>query len=329
MADLETGRPGGYVMLRADMDALPVPEPPHIPHHSQNPGYSHCCGHDGHSACLLGAARVLNALRDELTGRIRFVFKPAEEISRGALEMIEAGVLSDRLPDAIFAMHTWPRIQVGDVGCRPGTITAGSDSFTIRVIGEGGHGARPWQANSPLPGISRLIKALSEMATGERVVSPCVTRAGNKLNVIPEYGELSGTVRTLNRSMRDRTLSQMQEVSHRVCSELGLEVEVDFEAGCPPVVIKPEMYELFHEVGAKLLGEEHVVRLADSSMGSEDFGHYLSHVPGLLFRLGMGMDSPELHNPRFDFNDAALESGITMMAGLAMRVCNGERLLTG
>lgn len=329
VADLRTDRPGGYVILRADMDGLPVMETSRVPHHSRNPGYSHCCGHDGHAACLLGAARTLAELRDHVRGHVRFLFQPAEEISRGAMEMIEAGVLFDHLPDAMFTLHTWPKLPAGHVGSLPGTITAGSDSFIVRVHGEGGHGARPHLARNPLQAIARLIEALSALSGPDRVVSPCVAHAGSKMNVIPEVGELSGTVRTLNDKVRGRILGEIEETVERICSDRAMECEVSFDAGCPPVVVDPELYELFRMVGAQLLGEGRVERLQQSSMGSEDFGHYLAHVPGLLFRLGMGLDSPELHNPRFDFNDEALESGITMLTGLALGVTNGNGFLTG
>jgi amidohydrolase len=278
---------------------------------------------------LLGAARTLVELKDRLRGRVRFLFQPAEEISRGAMEMIEAGVLFDRVPDAMFTLHTWPKLPVGHVGSRPGTITAGSDSFAIRVIGEGGHGARPHLARNPLLGMSHLIEALSSMTAPNRVVSPCVAHAGSKVNVIPELGEISGTVRTLNEEIRRSTLQEIEETVGRLCEDRGLECEIDFDAGCPPVVVDAELYQLFSRVGRELLGDDRVERLDSSSMGSEDFGHYLTHVPGLLFRLGMGLDSPELHNPRFDFNDDALESGITMLVGLALAVTCGNGFLTG
>lgn len=328
VADLQTDRPGGYVILRADMDGLPVTETSRVPHHSQNPGYSHCCGHDGHSACLVGAARTLVELKDRLRGRVRFLFQPAEEVSHGAMEMIETGVLFDRLPDAMFTLHTWPKLPAGHVGSRPGTITAGSDSFKIHITGVGGHGARPHLAKNPLLSMARLIEALSAMTAPHRVVSPCVAHAGNKMNVIPELGEISGTVRTLDGEMREATLREIEQTVTRVCADRGMHCEIDFDAGCPPVAVDPDLYDLFERVGRELLGEERVERLERSSMGSEDFGHYLTHVPGLLFRLGMGLDSPELHNPRFDFNDEALESGIAMLVGLALGVTNGDDFLT-
>jgi metal-dependent amidase/aminoacylase/carboxypeptidase family protein len=156
-----------------------------------------------------------------------------------------------------------------------------------------------------------------------------VAHAGKKVNVIPELGEISGTVRTLDEDMREATLREIEQTVARVCADRGMQCEIDFDAGCPPVAVDPDLYDLFERVGRNLLGKKRVERLERSSMGSEDFGHYLSHVPGLLFRLGMGLDSPELHNPRFDFNDEALESGITMLVGLALGVINDDDFLTG
>ncbi|MFW6457549.1 MAG: M20 metallopeptidase family protein, partial [Planctomycetota bacterium] len=133
VADLECPNAGPYVLLRADMDGLPVEEDTHVPYHSRNPGYSHCCGHDGHCACLVGAAQALSEVSDALHGKVRFLFQPAEEINSGAREMLEAGVLTDQLPDAIFSLHTWPKLRAGHVASLPGTLMAGSDSFFIRI----------------------------------------------------------------------------------------------------------------------------------------------------------------------------------------------------
>ncbi len=322
VADLNGAESGPYVILRADMDGLPVEEASHLPHHSRNPGYSHCCGHDGHATCLVGAARALCEMHDDLQGRVRFLFQPAEEINCGAMEMIEAGVLSDRLPDAMFTLHTWPELPVGHVASLPGTITAGSDSFLVRIRGRGGHGARPHLTDNPLITMSSLIRKLADLTGPNRVVSPCVAHSGKKLNVIPEIGQISGTIRSLNEGIRDETLTAIEQTVQEVAEEHGTECTVDFESGCPPVRVDPDLYELFTRVGRQVLGEEQVQCLDGPSMGSEDFGYYLNHVPGLLFRLGMGLSSEQLHNPGFDFNDDALESGITMLTGLARAFCN-------
>ncbi len=323
IADINPAADGDYVMLRADIDGLPVIENSGVPHHSRHCGFAHCCGHDGHATCLVGAARVLHDLRDVLKGRVRLVFQAAEEISRGALELIEAGLFRDGLPKAIFALHAWPGLPVGAIACKPGAMMAASDSFTITVLGQGGHGARPHLARNPLLGVARLAEILNAMTTRERVVSPCIVRTGEKNNVIADSGIIAGTVRTLSEDSRQATFAEMRQRSQEACRELGLKVNVAFETGCPSVLTDPQLYGMFQAVGERLFGAAAAHRLQASSMGSEDFGYYLAHAPGLMFRLGMGEESPELHNAKFDFNDAAIPCGVSMLAGLAVQSCNG------
>jgi amidohydrolase len=320
-ATLENGSSQKYVVLRADIDGLPVHEASHAPYHSLHPGYAHCCGHDGHAACLIGAARVLGELKPELNGRIGFLFQPAEENSRGAQEIIEAGIFCKRLPDAIIALHAWPDLALGHVACKTGAMMAASDSFTITVAGKGGHGARPHQARNPMLAMARIAPALAALTNHERVVSPCVFNVGEKSNVIAETGIIQGTLRTLSEATRQSMMQRIFKITERACSDLDMRGEVNFEIGCPAVVTDPALYDIFQAVGRKSLGPEKVITLDAPSMGSEDFAYYLNHIPGLLFRLGMGKDGPELHNPMFDFNDEALTTGITMLSAMAMRIC--------
>ena len=321
LATLESGRPGPFVMLRADMDALPIEERTQVPYRSRHQGYGHACGHDGHCAAVVGAARVLADLREELTGSVGFLFQPGEEVSRGARKMLAGGLFSHQLPDAIFTLHGWPHLPVGTVACKRGTIMAATDTFTLTVHGEGGHGARPAMAKNPLRGVARVAERFMDMTTDQRVVSPCVARVGHKDNVIDETGTLVGTTRNLTADSRARTMAEMREVATSTCQELGMTAELSFVPGCPPVVIRDALYDRFVEVGGQLLGPEHVVELQTPSMESEDFGCYLEHVPGLLFRLGLGEPSPELHNPCFDFNDEVLATGVTVLVGLVLDRC--------
>ncbi len=324
IADLDGAHPGGTVILRADMDALPVQESTHLPYQSLHNGLSHACGHDGHAACLLGAAKVLHDLRPRLAGRIRFVFQPAEELNRGATAMIAHGLLdSHPLPTAIVSLHVWPGLPTDCVACRPGPMMASSDAFTVNVFGRGGHGARPHLARNPLKGIVRIIDTLSTIAVEGAIISPCVVRVGEQSNVIADSGLLRGTIRALNPEVRQRALAALEETAHGVCSELEMSAVVHLQDSCPAVANDPGLYETFRTVAQALLGEGKAVRLPHPSMGSEDFGHYLQHLPGLYFRLGSGTDSPDLHSSGFDFNDAALETGILMLAGLAIRLCSG------
>jgi amidohydrolase len=320
VADLITERPGGFIALRSDMDALPVKESTAVVYKSQNPGYSHSCGHDGHSAALVGAVRVLVKMRNEMTGRIRFIFQPAEESGQGAKAMIENG-LFEELPDAILGFHSWPGLDIDSVACRPQTMMASCDCLNIKVIGKGGHGARPGIAKNPLIGIAKIVDVLSKLDNSERIVSLCLVKVGRKANIIANSGKLSGTIRALNPQIREKTKSEVISLVNAVCDSLGLKAEISFDAWTPAVITDEKLYRVFREVAAELLSEDNVIEMQSPSMGSEDFGSYLQHVPGLMFRVGMGRDSAQLHHSGFDFNDEALKTAILVLSGMAFRIC--------
>ncbi|MHC4842249.1 MAG: M20 metallopeptidase family protein [Planctomycetota bacterium] len=323
-ADLETGRSGGYVILRADMDALAIEESTEVSYSSEHPGYSHCCGHDGHTATLLGTAKVLASIRDELSGQVRFIFQPAEEICQGAREMIVAGVLRPKKPDAIISLHCWGGLDTDRVLCKDGTMMASCDVMNIKIEGKGGHGARPHLSNNPLMGAARIIEALSKLDNERRVVSICMARVGRQANIIADSGTLSGTLRALSPEIREQTMVEIDTLIKESCQPLNLTGQVSFEAKSPAVINDEQLYEIFCAIGAEILGENNVEKMDESSMGSEDFGCYLEHVPGLLFRVGMGKDSAHIHEACFDFNDEALRTGMLMLSSLAVRICNGD-----
>lgn len=320
-ADLVTGRPGAYVAVRADMDALPLKESTGAAYASEHEGYAHSCGHDGHAAALVGTARVLSEVRDQLVGKVRFIFQPAEETSRGAGTMIEDGVFGPELPDAILGLHAWPGLSPDVVACRRGTMMASCDVLTVRVSGKGGHGARPESARNPLLGMARVVETLGKLSNHERIVSLCTARIGDRANIIASRGKLSGTVRALNKQIRQKIVDEIVTGVEAACEPLGLHGKVSLDAMSPAVVVDERLYGMFRQVGAELLGADQVVELERPSMGSEDFGTYLDHVPGLLFRVGMGADCADLHRPEFDFNDDALGTAILMLCGMAIRVC--------
>jgi len=321
IADLVTPNPGAYVAVRADMDALPLTESTGAEYASENDGYAHSCGHDGHAAAVLGTARVLSEVRQQLVGKVRFIFQPAEEICRGAGAMIDNGVFHPDLPDAILGVHAWPGLPADTVACRKGTMMASCDVLTIKISGKGGHGARPELARNPLLGMARVVETLSKLDNHERVVSLCTARVGAQANIIAGRGKLSGTMRALNTRIRERTIEEIITGVDEACEPLGLHGKVSFDAMSPAVIADERLYRVFRQVGAELLGAEKVVELERPSMGSEDFGRYLEHVPGLLFRVGMGANSAGLHQPEFDFNDAALRTAMLMLSGMAIRVC--------
>ncbi len=323
IADLVTDQPGPEIALRADIDALPITEATGAAYASQNEGFAHSCGHDGHTAILLCAARVLSQMRSELRGRIRFIFQPAEETARGARAMIDDGVLRPTPPDAIIGMHAWPGLPVGAVACRSGIMMAACDTLRITVHGKGGHGARPHEANNPLRGVARIAEALAQLDNDSRVVSLCRAHVGNSDNVIADTGVISGTVRTLTSEVRRRTIGEVTSLATDICAALDLSADVTFDAMTPAVAIDEGLFDLYHRVGCELLGASNVVRLDAPSMGSEDFGAYLEHVPGLLFRLGMGTNCAGLHEAAFDFNDDAIPTALLLLCGMTMHLCTG------
>ena len=321
-ADLETGREGPFVVLRAEMDGLPVEEKSALPYRSVHDGASHCCGHDGHMATLLATARALCRLTDTLRGGLRFLFQPSEETAEGAQRMIEAGALGPGRPTAILCLHGLPGLDTDTVACRRGVMMASTDAFRIDVTGRGGHSSRPELARNPLIGMARIVEALSNLRLEDRVVTVCELKAGTRANVIPDDGTLTGTCRGLRPEARQATIDQVAGIADAICREIGLEGKTSVFAGCPPVVTDDGLFDLFTEVGRDLEGLVRVVDPGGPSLGAEDFAYYLDHAPGLLFRLGIGKDSPWLHTSNFDFNDDALRTGMLVLVGMAVNICS-------
>jgi len=325
VATIAGSRPGKVVALRADMDALPITETTGKPYASRHRGLAHACGHDGHVAMLVGAGLVLAGLRDELSGEIRLIFQPAEEVGSGARTMIEAGALGAPKPDAIFALHAWPHLPVGIVGSRPGHMTASNDIFTLTVTGIGGHGARPHLARSPILGVAELvnrISALTQMGDDHdlpRVVSTGSMHSGSRANVIPTEAVVEGTIRAPNNEIRDEVCGEIRDIARDVASSQELQVVFDTHMYCPAVMNDPRLFDIFARTAGDLFGSAGWVEMDRMSMGSEDFACYLDHVPGLLVRVGTGAESGQLHTGGFDFADGALRPGAALLAGMAAR----------
>lgn len=325
IADITGDRPGGVVALRADMDALPIADTTGNPWASTVAGVSHSCGHDGHTAILAGTCAALAEHRTLLAGTVRAVFQPAEEAGNGAAAMVSAGALDPPVPSAIFGVHGWPGLPVGQVASTPGPMTAANDTFTLRLTGRGGHGARPAEAGSPLPAMAAVIRnadALTRTGRNEsspRVVSVCAVRAGDRPNIIPADAVVEGTIRTTDENCRRETHRELARIAEEAAASCGVSAAIEFTAYCPVVVNNPELYDLFEQVADEYIGPGARSRLDEPSMGSEDFAHYLAAVPGLLARIGIGDEAGTLHHGGFDFNDGALGNGMKLMAGLAIR----------
>lgn len=324
VAELHGGAGAGPVFaLRADMDALPIPEENDVPYRSCVPGVMHACGHDGHTAILYGAAAVLARLREQIPGTVRFLFQPAEENVTGAIRMCAEGAMDG--VSAIVALHGWPGLPVGQIGVRPGPVMASSDTFDLVVHGRGAHAAMPHVSVDPIVVGAQIVLALQSLVSRElspteaAVVTVSQFHAGTTHNIIPETALIQGTVRCLSASLRATMPERIERVVAGVCAAMRACYTLNYHSGTGVTVNDPEVTALLVEVGRESLGASNVVVLDAPSMGAEDFSVYLERAPGAMFRLGVGTDRPPLHTPRYDFGDAPLPVGIEMLARVALR----------
>jgi len=334
----ETPRPGaprGAVALRADIDALPIEEATGKPWASTNPGLMHACGHDGHTTILLGAARALAHVPRPRP--VTFIFQPAEEGGAGARAMCEAGALGGEEAgglgppvEAIFGLHGWPSVTVGEVATRPGPLLASTDEFHITVRGVGGHAAYPHQARDPIVAAAAVITALQTIAS--RTVSPveavvCTVgriRGGTANNVIPGEVELDGTTRALTDATRALARQRLFDLAEHTARAHGCEAEVQWHEGYPVTRNDAALTDRFFDVARRALGDDRVRLTPSPTMGGEDFSYYGQRICACFFLLGIvpeGHDPalvPQLHQPDFDFNDDAIPLGIELMCRLAL-----------
>lgn len=319
---LRAGSSSRAVGLRADMDALPIEEANDLPHRSRHAGRMHACGHDGHTAMLLGAAQYLAETRN-FDGVVHFIFQPAEEGLGGAQAMLEDG-LFERFPcDAIFGMHNWPGLPVGQFGgTRAGALMAAGAFFDIDIIGKGAHGAYPETGVDAVVVAAHIVTALQTIVArnvrslDSAVLSVTKIHAGDAYNVIPERARLSGTVRALSRSVMEHIQQRMEEVAAGVAQALGATAELDFRLIFAPTINSPEHAAFAEQICVSLVGADNVVSDAPPTMGSEDFSFMLEAVPGCYIHVGNGSSKP-IHNPGYEFNDAALPYGASFYARAA------------
>lgn len=325
---LPGARPGRTLLLRADMDALPIEEATGAPYASRQPGQMHACGHDGHVAMLLGAAEILAARRERLAGAVKFVFQPAEEGPGGAEPMIQAGVLENPRVDAAVGLHLLNDYPVGTVALRAGPVLAAADRISLLVRGRGGHGAAPHQAVDAILVAAHVVTALQAIAARE--VSPVVPvvvtigtiQGGFRHNVIAPRVELTGTVRSFDAKLRQELPGRIERIARGVASAFGAEVEVCYEFGYPATVNDPGMTDLVRGVAATVVGDAGAL-VAEPVMGGEDMAYFLEAVPGCFAFIGSGNPARGLshphHSPRFDFDEAALPIGVAVLVRAAER----------
>ena len=321
---LRNGNGQGRIGLRADMDALPMPEANTFAHRSTVEGKMHGCGHDGHTTMLLAAARYLAETKN-FDGTVHFIFQPAEEGLGGAQAMLADG-LFERFPcDAVFGMHNRPGLPVGQYAIRPGPVMAGAVFFDIVVQGRGGHGARPEQTIDPVIIGAQIVSALQTVvsrnlgALDSAVVSVTGFTAGEAYNVIPDRVAMKGTVRAFKVETLRLVEERMRAVAQSIAAGFGATAEVTWREIAAPTINTPEQAVAMGDAAAALVGEKHVERNRSPVMGSEDFAYMLLEVPGAYIHVGNGTGEAggcDVHNPHYDFNDAAIPYGGGMLATL-------------
>ena len=327
---LETGRPGPTLLIRADMDALPITEASGLSFASRHAGAMHACGHDGHMAMVLVTATVMNTLKNRFSGTIKFVFQPAEEGPGGAKPMIEAGVMENPRVDYALGCHIWPTIAEGTIGIRAGVLMAAMFSFDITITGKGGHGAMPHLCVDALETGCQVVAALQRIVSRQMdplhpsVVTVGQFQAGTAFNVIPETARLCGTARTFDKPTWKRWPEIIETIVKGVCDSMGAGYQFRFEQGYPPTVNDTAMADRMKRIAADVVGSGNVV-VPDKTLGGEDMAFFLERVPGCFFCLGAGNDNHAgIHNPRFGFNEDILLSGVETYCRAAVELLGGS-----
>lgn len=326
---LRGGKPGKTIAIRADMDALPILEQNGKEYASEIRGKMHACGHDGHTAILMGVAKLLSEMSGQIAGNVKFLFQPAEEGPGGGLPMVEAGVLQNPTVDAALGLHlNTGDMHAGQIGLRSGVNSAGTDSIEIKIGGRGGHGAHPHKSVDAIIAAGHLIVALQTIASreidplGSVVVTLGTINGGYRGNVIADEVLMTGTVRTLDAKVRDSMPERIERIVKGICEGFRCNYSMSYHHGYPSVVNDAAMTDLLEGVAQRVLGKENVLRIANPSMGGEDFAYFAEKVPATFFRLGAtnpekGCDFPG-HHPKFDFDEEAIPYGMAVMAEMAL-----------
>src|SRR6056297_558494 len=317
------------IALRADIDALPIEEKNNIPYKSKNKGVMHACGHDAHTASLLGVILILNELKDEFEGTVKCIFQPGEELLPGGAKlMIQQEVLKNPEPEIIIGQHVYPELPAGKIGIKSGAYMASSDEIYITVKGKGGHGAMPWQINDTVLITSHIIVALQQITSRlapagiPTILSFGKIMAHGATNVIPDEVNIEGTFRTMNETWRTKAHQKIKDITKGIAQGMGAKAKINIKSGYP-VLINDESTTLKAKEAAKqFLGAKNIVDL-DYRMTSEDFAYFSQKKPSVFYRLGVSSTNNKeclsLHSPKFNINEKALETGIGTMAYMAIQ----------
>lgn len=328
---LETGS-NKTLLIRADMDALPVCETKESEYASVNNGVMHACGHDVHTAILLCVCDVLNKMKECFSGTVKLVFQPGEETSGGAKPLIDAGILVNPNVDACVALHVDPDIDCGKIRVKKGPLYASPDDFFIKVIGKGGHGAEPHNCIDPIAVSAKIIEALLTLPARElnpfeqAVVTIGTVNAGNASNIIPDSSIISGTARSLNNEVRSFLKKRIGEIANGICSTYGAKCEYKFVELFPPLINDTDLAELFCKTAKRIIGEENCILGGQPTMAGEDFAFFANERPSLLFKLGCKNEDKDIiypiHNSMFDIDESALTVGVELFSNFAIDFLN-------
>ncbi|KST62983.1 M20 family metallopeptidase [Mastigocoleus testarum] len=313
--------------IRTDMDALPIQERTGLDFASRNEGIMHACGHDVHTTVGLGTAMILAEMTQHLSGNIRFLFQPAEEIAQGANWMVQDGAMND--VSAILGVHVFPSIAGGSIGLRYGALTAAADELEIVILGESGHGARPHEAIDAIWIASQVITTLQQaISRTQNPLRPVVLsigqiNGGKAPNIIADQVTLVGTVRSLHPETRQQLPKWIEEIVGNVCQAYGAKYQVDYRQGVPSVQNDYDITQILQSAGEEAWGSDRIQVLPEPSLGAEDFSVYLQHAPGSMFRLGVGFKDREinhpLHHPQFEVDESAIITGVVTLAYTAYK----------
>ncbi|MBN2043687.1 MAG: amidohydrolase [Anaerolineales bacterium] len=329
---IEGRAPGPVVLLRFDMDALPIHEETGAAYASQTPGVMHACGHDGHTAVGLSVAKILHKHRDQFSGTAKLVFQPAEEGLGGAREMVKDGVLTNPKPDFSIGMHVWNDQLVGKIAATAGPMMAASEMFSVTISGKGAHGASPHLGKDPILAASQIITALQSVVSRNvdpletAVISVTAINGGTAFNVIPPEVSLKGTIRTYLPEIREMVLRRVDEIIRGIAESMQCTAEIKIEDVTPAVINDPRLAELINGIRNEILPEtEDLSGLR--TMGSEDMAYLMDDIPGCYIFVGSKNEEKNLvyghHHPKFDFDEQALMQGVALVSASAVAVLNG------